>query len=91
MAIRRTLTFAGLALTGALLWAPAAPAYLIILKDGTRIEAADKPVAQGRNYLFNDKLGAKKMIAIAEVDPRRPRRRTRRTTGTPTSSASPSP
>jgi hypothetical protein len=69
MAIRRTLTLAGLALTGALLSALPAPAYLIILKDGTRIETAEKPVAQGRNYLFKDKLGAKKMIAIAEVDP----------------------
>ena len=71
MAIRRTLTLAGLALAGALLAALPAPAYLIILKDGTRIEAAEKPVAQGRNYLFRDKLGAKKMIAIAEVDPAR--------------------
>ncbi len=69
MAIRRTLSLAGLALAGALLVAPSAPAYLIILKDGTRIEAAEKPVEQGRNYLFNDKLGARKMIAIAEVDP----------------------
>ena len=69
MAIRRTLTLAGLALAGALLAALPAPAYLIILKDGTRIESAEKPVAQGRNYLFHDKLGARKMIAITEVDP----------------------
>ena len=69
MAIRRSLTLAGLALAGSLLAALPAPAYLIILKDGTRIESADKPVAQGRNYLFRDKLGARKMIAIAEVDP----------------------
>ena len=69
MAIRRTFTLAGLALAGALLAALPAPAYLIILKDGTRIEAADKPVVQGRNYLFKDKLGAKKMIAVGEVDP----------------------
>jgi hypothetical protein len=71
MANRRTLTLAGLALGGALLVALPAPAYLIILKDGTRLEAADKPVAQGRNYVFRDKLGAQKMIAIAEVDPAR--------------------
>lgn len=71
MAIRRTLTLAGLALAGALLAALPAPAYLIILKDGTRIEAAAKPVASGRNYLFHDKLGAQKMIAISEVDPAR--------------------
>jgi hypothetical protein len=69
MAIRRTLSLAGLALAGALLVALPAPAYLIILKDGTRIETADKPVEQGRNYVFRDKLGAKKMIAISEVDP----------------------
>jgi hypothetical protein len=69
MAIRRTLSLAGLALAGALLAAPAAQAYLIILKDGTRIESAEKPVAQGRNYVFRDKLGAQKMIAISEVDP----------------------
>lgn len=69
MSIRRTLTLAGLALAGAFLTALPAPAYLIILKDGTRIESADKPVAQGRNFVFHDKLGAKKMIAIAEVDP----------------------
>lgn len=69
MAIRRTLTFAGLALAGALLAALPAPAYIIILKDGTRIEAAAKPVVSGRNYLFHDKLGAQKMIAVAEVDP----------------------
>lgn len=69
MAIRRTLSLASLALAAALLTALSAPAYLIILKDGTRLEAAEKPVAQGRNYLFQDKLGARKMIAIAEVDP----------------------
>ncbi len=71
MAIRRTLSLAGLALAGAFLLALEAPAYLIILKDGTRIEAAAKPVASGRNYLFHDKLGAQKMIAITEVDPAR--------------------
>lgn len=69
MAIRRNLSLAGLALAGALLAALPAPAYLIILKDGTRIESAEKPVEQGRNYVFRDKLGAKKMIAISEVDP----------------------
>ena len=68
MAIRRTLSLASLALAGAFLAALPAPAYLIILKDGTRIEAAEKPVEQGRNFLFKDKLGARKMIAIAEVD-----------------------
>lgn len=71
MAIRRTLSLAGAALAGALLLALPAPAYLIILKDGTRIESADAPVAQGRNYVFHDKLGARKMIAISEVDPER--------------------
>ncbi len=69
MAIRRTLSLASLALAGAFLAALSAPAYLIILKDGTRIEAAEKPVEKGRNFLFKDKLGARKMIAIAEVDP----------------------
>ena len=69
MAIRRTLSLAGLALAGAFLVTLPAPAYLIILKDGTRVESADKPVAQGRNYVFQDKLGAQKMIAISEVDP----------------------
>lgn len=69
MAIRRTLTLAGLTLAGALLSALPAPAYLIILKDGTRIEAAAKPIVSGRNYIFHDKLGAQKMIAISEVDP----------------------
>lgn len=69
MAIRRSLSLAGLALAGALLAALPATAYIIILKDGTRIEAAAKPVTSGRNYLFYDKLGAQKMIAVAEVDP----------------------
>lgn len=69
MAIRRTLIFAGLALAGAVLTALPAPAYLIILKDGTRLEAVAKPTEQGRNFLFKDKLGVQKMIAIAEVDP----------------------
>jgi hypothetical protein len=69
MAIRRTLSLSGLALAGTLLAALPAPAYLLILKDGTRIETAEKPVEKGRNYLFKDKLGAKKMIAITEVDP----------------------
>lgn len=69
MAIRRSLTLAGLALAGALLAALPAPAYILILKDGTRIEAAARPVASGKNYLFYDKLGAQKMIAVAEVDP----------------------
>ena len=69
MAIRRTYTLTALALAGAIVAALPASAYLIIMKDGTRIEAAEKPVAQGRNYLFKDKLGAKKMVAISEVDP----------------------
>ena len=69
MAIRRTASLAALALAGAFLWTLPARAYLIILKDGTRIEAAAKPVVSGRNYLFHDKLGAQKMIAISEVDP----------------------
>lgn len=69
MAIRRTLSLASLALAASFLAARSAPAYLIILKDGTRIEAAEKPVEQGRNLLFKDRLGAQKMIAIAEVDP----------------------
>ena len=69
MAIRRTLSLAGLALAAALLAALPAPAYIIILKDGTRLEASGKPVVSGRNYLFHDKLGAQKMIAVAEVDP----------------------
>lgn len=69
MAIRRTLSLASLVLAGSFLAALPAPAYLIILKDGTRIEAAEKPVEQGRNLRFKDKLGAQKMIAIAEVDP----------------------
>lgn len=69
MAIRRSLTLAGLALAGALLAALPATAYIIILKDGTRLEAAAKPVMSGKNYLFYDKLGAQKMIAVAEVDP----------------------
>lgn len=69
MAIRRTLSLAGLALAGAFLSALPLEAYLIILKDGTRIESAAKPVSSGKNYLFHDKLGAQKMIAIAEVDP----------------------
>ncbi len=69
MAIRRSLSLAGLALAGALLAALPATAYIIILKDGTRLEAAAKPVMSGKNYLFYDKLGAQKMIAVAEVDP----------------------
>ncbi len=69
MAIRRTLSLASLVLAGTFLTALPAPAYLIILKDGTRLEAAEKPVEQGRNLRFKDKLGAQKMIAIAEVDP----------------------
>ncbi len=69
MAIRRTVSLSGLALAGALLAALPAPAYLIILKDGTRLEAAEKPVEQGRNFIFKDKLGARKMIAVTEVDP----------------------
>jgi hypothetical protein len=69
MAIRRTVTLAALAFAGAFLVALPAPAYLIILKDGTRIEAAAKPVMNGRNFLFHDKLGAQKMIAVSEVDP----------------------
>ena len=69
MAIRRSLTLAALTLAGAFLAALPASAYLIILKDGTRIEAAAKPVLSGKNYIFHDKLGAQKMIAVSEVDP----------------------
>ncbi|MFN7989328.1 MAG: hypothetical protein U0529_17770 [Thermoanaerobaculia bacterium] len=69
MAIRRTLSLAALALAGSFLASLPASAYIIILKDGTRIEAAAKPVASGKNYLFHDKLGAQKMIAVSEVDP----------------------
>ena len=44
MAIRRTLSLAALALAGSFLASLPASAYIIILKDGTRIEAAAKPV-----------------------------------------------
>lgn len=69
MAIRRTLSLAALALAGSFLATLSASAYIIILRDGSRIEAAAKPVASGKNYLFHDKLGAQKMIAVSEVDP----------------------
>ena len=46
MAIRRSLTLAGLALAGALLAALPATAYIIILKDGTRLEAAAKQIGR---------------------------------------------
>ena len=38
-------------------------------KTSAKRATAAKPVASGRNYLFHDKLGAQKMIAISEVDP----------------------
>jgi hypothetical protein len=64
----RSALLAGLALV-LLLPATQAPAYVIVLKDGTRIEARDKPVAQGKNLVFVDKIGTRKMIPADEVDP----------------------
>jgi hypothetical protein len=72
MRIDRTLSPGFLALAiGAvvgLLAASPALAYVIILKDGSRIVARQRPVPQGKNVVFQDKLGTNKMIPAGEVD-----------------------
>lgn len=50
-----------------LLAAPAA-AYVIMLKDGSRIVAKEKPNVQGKNWVFVIPSGNRQSIPIAEVD-----------------------
>lgn len=66
----RSLRIASVFALAVLLLITALPAgaYVIILYGGTRIEAREKPVLQGRNWVFVDKLGTRKMIPKDELD-----------------------
>ena len=45
-----------------------AEAYVIYLKDGSRLIARERPVAQGANYVFLSTSGNRQMIPVSEVD-----------------------
>ncbi len=68
----RLSRFAGKALLLALLAVCLAPrdsrAYVIFLKDGSRIEVRDKPVVQGKSWIFVIPSGNRQSIPISEVD-----------------------
>lgn len=59
---------AGLALLAAFLAAGEASAYVIFLKDGSRIEAKEKPTLQGNKYVWVVSSGNRQSILAAEVD-----------------------
>ena len=62
------------ALALCLVWlrpAAAATGYVIFTKDGSRIEALEKPTVSGKNLRFLSKLGASQLIALDMVDKER--------------------
>lgn len=63
----RLLAIGAVILTGLLVTAPAL-AYIIILKDGTRIEAKEKPSVRGKDYIYLTPLGSPQSIPVTEVD-----------------------
>lgn len=68
MILIRRLALPSLVVLLSLALAGPAAAYIILLKDGSRIVAKDKPVAQGKNYVFQTPLGARQSVPIDEVD-----------------------
>jgi hypothetical protein len=50
---------------------PASATYVIITKDGKRIEARDKPVVQGKRLVYVNPLGTPQSIAFDEWDQER--------------------
>jgi hypothetical protein len=68
--LRRSLAVAG-ALGLSLAFALPAGAYVIYTKDGTRIEAKDKPTVQGKKLLFLTPLGTPQSISTSEWDQER--------------------
>jgi hypothetical protein len=59
---------AGVALAVLVLAADEASAYVIFLKDGSRIEAKEKPTAQGSKWVFVISSGNRQSILASEVD-----------------------
>jgi len=68
--LRRILLSCGAASVALALAAPAA-AYVIYLKDGTRIEARERPALQGKKLLFLTPLGTPQSVAVADWDEER--------------------
>jgi hypothetical protein len=67
--LTRLASFLPLALAGVVLLLPAtAWSYVIWLKDGSRIEARDKPTVQGNKWIFVVTSGNTQSILAAEVD-----------------------
>lgn len=42
--------------------------YVIVLKDGTRIEAKEKPAQKGKLFIYQTPLGASQSIPSSEID-----------------------
>jgi hypothetical protein len=70
---RHTTRAATVALLGLVLGlaGTASATYVIITKDGKRIEARDKPVVQGKRLLYSNPLGTPQSIALDEWDQER--------------------
>jgi hypothetical protein len=58
----------GVALAALVLVAGEASAYVIFLKDGSRIEAREKPTAQGNKWVFVVPSGNRQSILASEID-----------------------
>ncbi len=68
MPTKRSLRFlSAVALVG-LLSSTTAFAYQIILKDGSRITAKDKPTVKGKYWVYQTNLGSPQQIAADDVD-----------------------
>jgi hypothetical protein len=67
----RTFLLSAALVVAALSALPADATYVIYTKDGSRIEARDKPVIQGRRLVYLTPLGTSQTIAIDEWDQER--------------------
>ena len=46
----------------------ATPGYVLIMKNGSRVEAKAKPEIKGKNYVYKTPLGTTQMVPVADVD-----------------------
>ncbi len=42
--------------------------YVLIMKDGSRVNAKAKPEVKGRNYVYKTPIGTTQMVLVADVD-----------------------
>lgn len=58
----------GLLLAAASTVIGATPGYVLIMKNGSRVETKAKPEIKGKNYVYKTPLGTTQMVPVADVD-----------------------